>query len=108
LNGIWPLFRTDVVIEALPAVLALEGVEAPTVETVRSEIGVWTMPWAQLASSAGLILLIIALFARRNHSRRRLADMLAKARAEALAEKCANPLARFQSNSDGARISVKP
>ncbi|MDR0366946.1 MAG: hypothetical protein LBH68_09000 [Bifidobacteriaceae bacterium] len=79
---VWPLFRVKTSVEAVPQVVALEGVEVPSLPPVLANLTVWAFPWPQLAVLVGVALIAWAWLAGRSRAKRRLARLLDQARAE--------------------------
>jgi hypothetical protein len=81
-DGVWPWFSVGAAVQAVPEVLSLEGVEPPELGPVGAKARFWAMPWPQLAVLAGAGLIVWSALAGRARSRRRLAALLERARAD--------------------------
>ncbi|MDR1386087.1 MAG: hypothetical protein LBJ44_00550 [Propionibacteriaceae bacterium] len=82
IERVWPRFAVRTEVEAVTEVLALEGVAAPDLPAVTARRWVAAVPWPQLAVLAGLVLIGFAVLAGRRRAKRRLAALLAAARAD--------------------------
>jgi hypothetical protein len=79
---VWPVFAVRARVEAAPDVIALDGVAPPKIGQLEASTRVAAIPWAQLAALAGVALITAAGLAGRRRSKRRLADLLDRARAD--------------------------
>lgn len=82
LEDIWPIVRVPATIVVDPVVVTPEGFEAPVMDPIETQFGVWAAPWPQLIALAGALLLIGAVITGRVRSRRRVARLVAEAHAE--------------------------
>jgi len=98
LGEVWPIGLVSADIIATPSVIASDGSDSVAIDSVTERVGVWVMPWPQLIVLLGLALIVTAIVAGRLRSRRRVAALVAAARAEG---EDAARVAR--SEADGAR-----
>lgn len=77
--GIWPIFYTPVQVRIDPMLVTPEG-EPQAVDAVVQEFGVWAIPIPQLLTLVGLALLVLAIWAGRRRSQRRIEALIADAR----------------------------
>jgi hypothetical protein len=78
-SGIWPLFFLPVEVLIDPTVVTPNG-DPQKADAVSRQFGVWAVPLPQLLVLAGIVLVLLALWAGRRRSRRRVQAMLAEAR----------------------------
>lgn len=81
IDDVWPLFAVPVSIEVDPTVIVVAG-EAPEFAPIRSDATAAAIPWPQLTVVLGVGLLVWALVWNRIRSRRRIDDLVARAREE--------------------------
>jgi hypothetical protein len=82
-DEVWPLGFAVVTIDLRPAVSGSATGEPPAdVQTSRTEVLVWTIPWSQLLLSGAIGLLLFALLLGRRRRRSEIARMLEEARRE--------------------------
>ena len=82
IGQVWPLGFAIVTIELRPQVSDSATGAPADVETSRSEVLVWTIPWSQLLLSGAVGLLLFALRLGRRRRRSEIARMLEEARRE--------------------------
>ncbi|WP_433530418.1 WxL protein peptidoglycan domain-containing protein [Micromonospora sp. CA-263727] len=90
-NGVWGLGRLRTTVSVTPAVLGSEPTDAE-IRPASATVTTWTIPWAQLALLILLALLVLGVRFVIRQRRRRLAQLLADARAEGRAESQESPL----------------
>ncbi|GAA4192660.1 DUF916 domain-containing protein [Microbacterium oryzae] len=79
-EDVWPLVSVPVGVEVAPAVTG-EG-EGTALDSITAETRMWAIPWPQLIVLAGIVLLVVSATWGRRRSRRRMAELIARARDE--------------------------
>lgn len=84
IQRVWPTVLVAGAVDLRPtAIMVDDSVAALTVE--RQEFAIWAVPISQLLLLAGVALILIGIVTRRRRGRRRLEQLLARARAEGVA-----------------------
>ncbi|MBS1697443.1 MAG: hypothetical protein JST25_03460 [Actinobacteria bacterium] len=87
---VWPLALLSGELKLAPTSTSASG-DALTVSPATTAVSVWAMPWPQLAVLLGVVLIVLALVWRRGRSKRRLEDLLERAREEGRTESKDDP-----------------
>jgi hypothetical protein len=85
-DDVWPLFLVPATVTLTPVVLTMSDDTALTIHPVTATTVVWAMPWPQLVLLSGIALIVWAIVSGRRRSRRRLDQLLLRARNEARQE----------------------
>lgn len=80
-SGVWPLGRVTTDITVKPAAVGDDTIDEP-LGPITVTVTTWAMPWPQLVLVAVVFLVVFGVRYLRRHRRRRLDQLLARARAE--------------------------